>query len=200
MVLNVRSIYDYTYRLLQNKSGILFSRRYVGAYDGDGKTIASVINKKNKKDTKLLMLSLNQNGFSLTNGALIFGSCILFPNYLLSWNVNYDNEINEKSLDFFFHLQPKLHVLVIGIADKAMLGKVSKLVLTLAVKHKMNIEVQDVITACGTYNFLAKDNLHVAGAFIPPLNYEFGLDDIKFTKDKYNVLEGSHMRGGEPWL
>ena len=56
----------------------------------------------------LQITGLNQYGFQINHRIDVFGSILIFPKTIFSWNVSETNGITEKSLNLFKLMEPKL--------------------------------------------------------------------------------------------
>jgi len=131
------------------------------AYGGDGQTTVTVLN--NNPDINLVNTYSSQ-GFRLHNNLFIYGSIILFPTNVFSWNVRSGKDITLDSLLLFDIIVPKVKIVVIGYGSA---GEEHDTTLPLKLKKKgISCEMLATPNAITTYNFLANDSVHVAGAFV----------------------------------
>ncbi|KAL1458169.1 hypothetical protein WDU94_008338 [Cyamophila willieti] len=157
----------------------------VGAYEGDGQTTVTVINKEFQHG--LLIDTVNPYGFRLNNNSQIVGPLVVFNKVIFSWNVESDLDITLDSLCLFAHLEPKLDVLIIGLSDykqnaAALVPVVCKM------KKFCNVEVLPTERACATFNFLSSEGRMVGAALIPPTKISFTDSDVWATKDRTRDL------------
>lgn len=155
------------------------SRPYTNssAYDGDGKTTVTVLNS----DSHNLHLvdTYSTHGFRIVNNLFVYGSMLLFPTQVYSWNVDRGADINMDSLAVFDLVVPKIKILVIGYGSK---GEPYDPTLPIKLKEKgISCEILPTPQAVTTYNYLVHDAVHVAGAFIP-------VKEIKTTANDRNAL------------
>jgi len=88
---------------------------------------------------------------------------------VLSWRVLTVDDINEKSVEMFFMLQPKLDVLVIGAGDSENVDKVRRnLAGLVGKKTDIPFEIMGTVHAISTFNFLNSEARYVAAALFPP--------------------------------
>lgn len=168
------------------RTSVLFSpaTRYVGAYEGHGKTNITILNKKDAEFP--MIVAYSQIGFRLHNNAFVVGPMILCQNTVLSWNVRDDCAINEDTLEFFYHLVPPVDLLIIGISDKKNLRKINKNFIENVRKRKISLEILVSNKAIQMYNFTVGTR-NVAAALMPPKEYELLSADIHDT----NVMHGA---------
>ncbi|XP_023227952.1 NADH dehydrogenase [ubiquinone] 1 alpha subcomplex assembly factor 3-like [Centruroides sculpturatus] len=76
------------------------------SYEGDGKTVAIMINKE--AESNLMIDSYSNFGFRLNNNLFVLGPLAIFPRSVLQWNVKTVDDINENSLSLFYLLEPKI--------------------------------------------------------------------------------------------
>ncbi|XP_015519920.2 NADH dehydrogenase [ubiquinone] 1 alpha subcomplex assembly factor 3 [Neodiprion pinetum] len=145
------------------------------AYEGDGKTTISILNRDEVYG--LMINSYSKIGFRLNNGISIIGSLAIFPRSVLSWKVNTIDDVNEETLSLFTILDPKPDILVIGTGDPHSNIKVDKKLALFAKKFKMNMEIVPTCQACPIFNFLNAEGRFVAAALIPPANLDFNAND-----------------------
>lgn len=152
-------------------SSRLFSSDSSG-YDGDGKTIVSVVNEEERQRT--LIDSYSKMGFRLNSGLFVIGPVAVFPQMVLQWDVVDVRDISARSLSLFWLLEPKIDLLVIGVGDADVLSGM-KLETRMFMKRKgINMEVLATPDAVASFNFLNADYRNVAAALIPPKrNYIF---------------------------
>ncbi|KAK4879470.1 hypothetical protein RN001_007616 [Aquatica leii] len=155
------------------------------SYDGDGKTKANILN--NEVDLGLLINGFSQVGFRLNNNMTVLGPMAIFPRTVLSWNVGTVKDITEESLSLFTILEPALEILVIGIGDRFD-RHLQRSLFEFMKKYKMNVEILPTEHACSTFNFLNSEARYVAGAMIPPQNFQTSDDDVYKSKTRYQNL------------
>lgn len=133
------------------------------AYDGDGKTTVRVLN--DEEPHLNLVNTYSSGGFRLANNVFIYGSMLLFPTYVYSWNVSRGIDITPESLLLFDLIVPKTKIVIIGYGEK---GEPYDAKIPLILKKKgISCEMLPTPSAVTTYNFLVHDSVHVAGAFVP---------------------------------
>ncbi|KAI5736694.1 hypothetical protein M8J76_006181 [Diaphorina citri] len=151
----------------------------VGAYDSDGKTTVSVINKEFVQG--ILIDTVNQFGFRLSNNSVVVGPLAVFNKCVFSWNILDDSDINMKSLSLFLHLEPKLDVLIIGLGDFKF--NHTKLIPVInEVRKHCNVEVLPTERAIATFNFMVSEGRVAGAALVPPVRISFTEEDIQATK------------------
>lgn len=160
-----------------------------GAYDGDGKTVATVLQNDYGDDMNLLR-GFSPVGFRLSNRAFVYGSIIMFPTSAYAWNVARSEDINMNSLILFDLILPKIKMLIIGYGDHG--DKYDASIPMKLRKKGINCEILPTCHASTTYNYLATDGVHVAGAFIPPKKVQIrtkdGLDNhIDFMQNRQRL-------------
>ncbi|XP_050434467.1 NADH dehydrogenase [ubiquinone] 1 alpha subcomplex assembly factor 3 [Adelges cooleyi] len=174
------------------------SRRFVGAYDNDGKTHVTMLNNNNIKDG-IMISAYSQFGFRLNNNFQVLGPIICFPNSILAWYIDSDKDINEDSLSLLFHLEPMPNVVILGIGDNMFRKSIDKLVLSATKKYGCNIEVLPIDAALATYNFIVSEQRHVVGAFIPPTNIPVIDDDVITANARHKMIYGNTVSRDEIW-
>ncbi|CAH0388896.1 unnamed protein product [Bemisia tabaci] len=161
-----------------------------GAYDGDGKTSVDILDAQRHPDIGLIIGSYSQVGFRLSNGVYCAGPIALFSRSVLSWDVEGPYDITPESLSLFTRLEPKLDLLVLGIGDnldwRRMIEK--QIFRDVIKKSGINIVIEKTDHACSTYNFLCMEHRLVAGAFIPPHNFNVTDEDVISTKYRYDLI------------
>ncbi|KAK7582656.1 hypothetical protein V9T40_014101 [Parthenolecanium corni] len=164
-----------------------YVRSYSGAYDAPAQTTTTIVNRK---EVKLNMIeTYSQIGFRLTNNAFLLGPTIILPDKVFHWYIDGDEEINAKSLEFFFHLHPPLDILIIGLSDLSFKPKIEKEVFINCRKNKVQVEILSTPKAVATFNFLVEIR-KVAGAFIPPAEFVFDEADIIEHKQRLGISDG----------
>ncbi|CAH1400504.1 unnamed protein product [Nezara viridula] len=172
-----------------------FSRQFFlsafrkSAYESDGKTTVTVLNKE--AGYGVMVDSYSKEGFRLNNGLFVLGPVILFPYTALSWNVSGDHDINRNSLAVFNLIEPKLDLLIIGFGKKSTNSRsLHEEIMAFKSRQRINVEVIPIEKAIATFNYLNSERRWVAGAFIPPevvQLYEF--EELnKAAKKKENYL------------
>lgn len=138
-----------------------------GAYAGDGKTTAKVINDE---DTGLNLISAySASGFRLANNLRVKGPVLIFPTCIYAWNIKRGIDITPESLIVFDLIVPKIKMLIIGYGEP---GEPYDLKLAANLKKKgISCEVLATPDACTTYNYLVYDSVHVAAALVPVRNH-----------------------------
>lgn len=159
-----------------------------GAYEGDGKTSVTLLNKEH--DLGLMINSYSQYGFRLNNSLFVLGPMAIFPKTVLSWNVESLDDINAAALSLVTVLEPKVDILILGLGDADVTPEFSKKILTFVKHHRINVEVLRTETACATFNFLNAESRMVAGLIIPPLHLRVNEDDLmkRTTRGNYFKL------------
>ncbi|XP_075231783.1 NADH dehydrogenase [ubiquinone] 1 alpha subcomplex assembly factor 3 [Lycorma delicatula] len=177
MSLLSRSFYTATLKTFQ-RSIFKFYQKRCYSYEGDGKTTVTFLSTE--AEERLLITSFNQFGFRLHNGIFILGPMVIFPRTIFSWNVADDDDISEESLSLFYHLEPKVDVLVLGLSDYDNFKKQSAYLkrFTTLRKTKLNFELLTVEKAISTFNFLCSENRFVGAALIPPKYLDLQSEDF----------------------
>lgn len=161
------------------------------AYRGDGRTTVDILN--NNTDLKLnLVNTYSDEGFRLANNLFVYGSILLFPTHVFSWNIRRGHEINLDSLLLFDLIVPKVKIVIIGYGDA---GEEYDATLPIKLRKKgISCEMLATPHAVTTYNYLIHDSVHVAGAFLPvkqPVkstpkdDMELGLDLENYNRKEY---------------
>lgn len=177
-------------KLLRFHDGLILSScsvRNVGAYQAPGKTTIDIINKKGADFH--LITAYSRMGFRLANGSFVVGPLIVHDNTVLSWNIRGDLALNDDTLEFFYHLVPRLDLLIIGLGDAENLGKIDRDVVTKIRRHGISIEILPSTRACAMYNFIAGTR-NVAAALIPPRYYRLADYDITTSNVRHNIASG----------
>lgn len=133
------------------------------AYDGDGKTTVTVLNQLDYNVN--LINTYSRGGFRLHNNLFIYGSIILFPTQVYSWNVRRSVDITPESLLVFDLIVPKLKILIIGYGQQG--EPYDPKIASHLRKRGISCEILPTPSAVTTYNYLVHDSVHVAGAFVP---------------------------------
>ncbi|XP_012263944.2 NADH dehydrogenase [ubiquinone] 1 alpha subcomplex assembly factor 3 [Athalia rosae] len=160
-----------------------------GAYEGDGKTTLSILNKDFVYG--LMIDSYSESGFTLNNGIRILGPIALFPRSILNWRVSGIAEINAESLSLFAVLEPRPDVLVIGIGNYERTTEFNKFILRYSKEFNINMEVVPTNQACAMFNFLNAEGRFVAAALLPPHHSELMHHEKMDHPDGVKVLESS---------
>lgn len=71
----------------------------------------------------------------------VIGPIIVFPQTVFSWHVESADRINTDSLILFSLIQPRIETLIIGTGEFETTSHISKSILEIAHKHKINIEI-----------------------------------------------------------
>lgn len=166
---------------------LFISRRNDGAYEGYGKTTVHVMNGDEAKVQ--LISATSQRGFRLMDTSFVAGPMIIYRNYVYCWNIAGDEQINEESLEFFFHLVPRLDLLIIGYSHADYRKNLDQTIPITCRRHGLHVEILPTIKAVTTYNFLAPIRT-VAGAFVPPAKYNFDLTDFMGHKERLGIEQG----------
>lgn len=160
----------------------------VGAYDGDGKTTVTVINKQYNHG--LIIDTVNEYGFRLNNNSQILGPLAIFNKCIFSWNVANDKDISVDSLSLFMHLEPKLDVLIVGLSDFQK-NNISLLPVFTEVRKYCNVEALPTERAIAAFNYLVSEGRVVGAALLPPLKITFTDHDVTSStlrkKDLYDI-------------
>ncbi|XP_067118422.1 NADH dehydrogenase [ubiquinone] 1 alpha subcomplex assembly factor 3 [Centruroides vittatus] len=154
------------------------------SYEGDGKTVAIMLNKE--ADANLMINGYSNFGFRLNNNLFVLGPLAIFPRSVLQWNVKTVDDINENSLSLFYLLEPKIDVLVLGVGDQGNTLKPS--ILKFLRSKRINVEVLPTQHACTTYNYLTAENRCIAAALIPPTIIKYTDEDIVESQAKHKLL------------
>lgn len=149
------------------------------AYEGDGKTTVSVLNKD--RDDVLLVDSYSTIGFRLNNGLYVIGPMAIFPRSVLQWNVGSLEDVPEEAFSLFTLLEPKVDVLVIGMGDRH--ERINPRLVKFLRSKGIGLEAHPTVTACTTFNFLNVEDRNVAAALIPPTSVTTG-DEIYLQHDR----------------
>lgn len=164
-----------------------------GAYEGDGKTSLTVLNRD--VDHMLLIDSYSTHGFRLNSGLFVCGPAAFFPRTLMHWDVAGPWDVTPASLSLFWLLEPKPDVLVIGVGDRGR--TIDDEVRIFMKKKKINVEVLDTAAACAAFNFMNADNRNVAAAMIPNQTMRLYLStelwDNAMIKGKVLATSGSSI-------
>lgn len=152
-------------------------------YGGDGKTTVKILNDDEPHIN--LVNTYSHRGFRLANNLFVAGSILLFPTHVFSWNVRCGADINMDSLIVFDLIVPKTKIVVIGYGQQ---GEPHDSSLPMALKKRgISCELLPTENAVTTYNFLAADGLHVAGAFVPVR------DEVNQTMRDTEAITGHDM-------
>lgn len=175
------------------------SRRFVGAYDNDGKTYVSMLNNNNIMDG-IMISGYSQFGFRLNNNFMVLGPVICFANSIMAWYIDDDKDISEDSLSLLFNLEPMPSIIVLGIGDNTFRKQIDKVVLAATKKYGCNIEVLPIDAALATYNFIVSEQRLVAGAFIPPKFIPVIDDDVITANARHVQVYGEEIPQTDIWL
>ncbi|XP_046741264.1 NADH dehydrogenase [ubiquinone] 1 alpha subcomplex assembly factor 3 [Diprion similis] len=145
------------------------------AYEGDGKTTISILNRD--EIYGLMIDSYSNNGFRLNNGVHIIGPLAIFPRSVLSWKVNTIDDVNEETLSLFTILDPKPDILVIGTGDPHNNIQIDRKLVQFGKQFKMSVEIVPTHQACPIFNFLNAEGRFVAAALIPPAKLDVKAED-----------------------
>lgn len=152
-------------------------------YDGDGKTIVSIVNEEERQRT--LIDSYSRMGFRLNSGLFVMGPVAVFPQMILQWDVVNARDISPRSLSLFWLLEPKIDCLVIGVGDADYLPQMDLKTRLFLKSKNINVEVLPTSEAVATFNFMNVDYRNVAAALIPPKrNYIYSDAEVH---DSYNI-------------
>lgn len=77
-------------------------------------------------------------------------------------------------------VDPKVTVLIIGVGQKQVSKDISKRILEITLREKINVEILSTEMACTQFNYLNSMGKMVAAALIPPQNVHF-VDDNSFN-------------------
>lgn len=174
-------------------------RRFVGAYEDDGKTYVSMLNNNNISNG-IMISAYSQFGFRLNNNFLVLGPIICFSNSIIAWYIEDDKYITEDSLSLLFHLEPMPSVVILGIGDNTYRKQIDKIVLAATKKYGCNIEVLPIDAALATYNFIVSEHRHVVGAFIPPKFIPVIDDDVITASARHIHLYGEDIPKEDIWV
>lgn len=154
------------------------------AYDGDGKTTVKVLGQDDR--TLHLVATYSSKGFRLANNLFIYGSILLFPTQVFSWNVRRGIDINLESLMLFDLLVPKVKIVVIGYGQH---GEPYDPKIVPELRRKgISCELLPTQHAVTTYNYLLHDSVHVAGAFVPVI------EDVHMTRRDVTELRDNEEK------
>lgn len=161
------------------------------AYDGDGKTTVTVLN--DDESHLNLVNTYSAYGFRLHNNLFIYGSILLFPTNVFSWNVRRAKDITLESLMVFDIIVPKTKIVIIGYGQY---GEKYDASIPIKLKKKgISCEMLATPNAITTYNYLVHDSVHVAGAFIPVT------DDVHMTHRDIAAIDGGDtFRKDQPYF
>ncbi|KAK0166915.1 hypothetical protein PV327_004382 [Microctonus hyperodae] len=138
-----------------------------GAYEGDGKTTVTILNRD--ADYGLMVDGISVYGFKLNIGIYVVGPMIIFPKTVIGWNIKSTSDINRDSLSLFKVIIPRPDIMILGL-DKSYPRDAPLLVDFKNIMKELNIssEILPVDKACTTFNFLNSEKRFVVGAFLPP--------------------------------
>ncbi|XP_011305358.1 NADH dehydrogenase [ubiquinone] 1 alpha subcomplex assembly factor 3 [Fopius arisanus] len=144
-----------------------------GAYEGEGKTTVTILNRD--IDYALMIDKISMQGFGLNIGVNILGPMIIFPKTVIGWNIETENDIHEDSLSLFRVLDPRPDILILGLNKNYPRGtKFIDDFKSIAKNLDINHEVLPVDKACTTFNFLNAEKRYAVAALLPPND----IDDI----------------------
>ncbi|XP_076653297.1 NADH dehydrogenase [ubiquinone] 1 alpha subcomplex assembly factor 3 [Halictus rubicundus] len=163
-----RNVFAVT-RLLQNFRQLHCSHVKSLAYEGPGRTTATIIN--DEVTSKILINKCLPVGFIFNDNSGLIGPLAIFPKTVLCWNIASGEDINEQTLSLFLAIEPKLDILILGLERNYEYKKVQEMKKTL-IDRDIKVEILPVERACGIYNFLCDEGRYVAAGLIPPLPEE----------------------------
>ncbi|XP_076299999.1 NADH dehydrogenase [ubiquinone] 1 alpha subcomplex assembly factor 3 [Lasioglossum baleicum] len=156
-------------RLLQNFRQLHCSHVKNRAYEGPGRTTATILNSE--FTSKILINKCSPMGFVFNNNSRLIGPLALFPKTVLCWDIGSGKDINEQTLSLFLIIEPKLDILILGLEKNYEYQKVQEMKKIL-IDRGIKVEILPVDQACGIYNFLCEEGRYVAAGLIPPLPEE----------------------------
>lgn len=127
-----------------------------------------LLSKDMENRDMLMISSLSEVGFRLSDNSFLYGPIAVFPKTALSWRVPSPEHITPESLELFFMLQPKLDILIVGAGDRKDIDMVRKQVSPAIAEHRIGHEILSTEDAIATFNFLNVDHRYVAAALFPP--------------------------------
>lgn len=164
-----------------------------GAYDGDGKTSLTVLNRD--EEDMLLIDSYSSHGFRLNSGLFVCGPAAFFPRTIMHWDVEGPWDVTVGSLSLFWLLEPKPDLLIIGVGDKGM--TIDDEVRLFMHKKKITMEILDTAHACAHFNWMNSDHRNVVAGLIPNQTMKLQLDteqwDNVLVKHRLFHADGSSM-------
>ncbi|KAK0176827.1 hypothetical protein PV328_000930 [Microctonus aethiopoides] len=142
-------------------------KMHKGAYEGDGKTTVTILNRD--AEYGLMIDGISIYGFKLNIGIYVVGPMIIFPKTVLGWNIGSSSDINRDSLSLFKVMVPRPDIIILGL-DKSYPRDTPLLTDFKNIMKELNInsEILPVDKACTTFNFLNAEMRFVVGAFLPP--------------------------------
>ncbi|XP_074109427.1 NADH dehydrogenase [ubiquinone] 1 alpha subcomplex assembly factor 3 [Cotesia typhae] len=144
-----------------------FMSMHKGAYEGEGKTTVTILNKD--PEYGLMIDGVSSVGFKLNIGITVLGAMILFPRTAIGWGIRSASDIHKDSLSLFKTIIPRPDIIILGLdnnypRDAPFIVDFCKIIKELGI----NTEVLPIIKACTTFNFLNAEKRYVVGAFLPP--------------------------------
>ncbi len=165
------------------------SLRNEGSYADEHYIKTSMTQYKPEEGFSLQITAFNEYGFTINRNITAVGPVIMFPKTIFSWNVEGTEDINERSLSIFKHLEPKVDILIIGTGDGHT--KVNPEIAKWLIRNKINnFEILRTVKfivfrgfklgsrwintffkdkAINAFNFLVGENRFVGAALIPAL-------------------------------
>ncbi len=159
-----------------------------GSYDDGHYVKTSMTQYKPEEGFSLQITSFNEYGFTINQNIQAVGPVILFPKTIFSWNVEGPEDINERSLSLFKHLEPRVDILIIGTGDghtkinpeiakwlirnKINNFEILRTVKILFIFQNFKIKINNRFKkdkAINAFNFLIGENRFVGAALIPAL-------------------------------
>lgn len=61
----------------------------------------------------LQITGFSEYGFTINSNITAVGPVIMFPKTIFSWNIESEEDINDKSLSIFKHLEPKIGIFLV---------------------------------------------------------------------------------------
>ena len=102
---------------LRRRLHVTSSLRNEGSYADEHYIKTSMTQYKPEEGFSLQITAFNEYGFTINQNIKAVGPVIMFPKTIFSWNVEGTEDINERSLSLFKHLEPKVDILIIGTGD-----------------------------------------------------------------------------------
>lgn len=107
-----------------------------------------------EEEQKMMITGISNQGFRLVDGTFLYGPIAIFPKTVLSWRVVRPTDITPESLEFFFLLQPKLDIIVLGVGDKKDLDSVRKQVVKSLTGRKIGVEILPTVSFSHNYSLV----------------------------------------------
>ncbi|XP_015113047.1 NADH dehydrogenase [ubiquinone] 1 alpha subcomplex assembly factor 3 [Diachasma alloeum] len=161
-----------------------------GAYEGEGKTTVTILNRD--ADYGLMIDKISMQGFKLNLGVSIMGPMIIFPRTVIGWNITTVEDINENSMTLFKVLDPKPDIMLLGLnkpypRETKFIKDFQSILQGLDIRH----EILSVEKACTTFNFLNAERRYAVAALLPPDNLDdLDMDSINDMALRRTLYEG----------